>query len=251
MSTNVAPKVAPSPDPPLLTKVEAMTLRQPGPTGPAKVQRRSLSVHAAEHIRSLIFAGTLKANQRVPLDELAAELGVSRLPIREALITLEADGLVASEPHRGTYVVPIRSEDIDDHYRLYGMAQGLACSGAARRVTEPVLDRLRELHEAMSATADPNIQHDLNWAFHSLINLTGASRRTLSVLRQLSHNLPREVYRLAAAASPEAVRGHAQIIEALRTGDSAAADQASRTHMRLEGDQVVSALKRAGVLDEN
>lgn len=223
---------------------------QPRRAGRAKVQRRSMSVHAAEHIRSLIFAGQLKANQRIPLDELAAEMGVSRLPLREALITLEADGLVASEPHRGTYVVPIRSEDIADHYRLYGMAQGLACSGAARRVTGPVLDRLQELHEGMSASTDPDVQHDLNWEFHSLINLTGASQRTLSVLRQLSHNLPREVYRLAAAASPEATAGHKQMITALHARDGAAADLTSRSHMKLEGDQVVAALQRAGVLDD-
>ena len=93
------------------------------------VQRGSMSVEVADHIRSMIFDGRLRAGQRVPQDAIAAELGVSRLPVREALITLEADGLVAAEPHRGVFVVPIRAEDIEDHYRLYGMAQGLAGSG--------------------------------------------------------------------------------------------------------------------------
>lgn len=213
-----------------------------------RVQRRAMSVEVAEHIRSMIFDGRLEAEQRVPQDAIAEELGVSRLPVREALITLEADGLVASEPHRGTFVVPIRSEDITDHYRLYGMAQGLAAAGAVRRITEPVLARLDELHAQMCASDDPDLLHDLNWEFHSLINKTGASRRTLSVLRHLSHNLPREVYSLPAAASPQANRGHARIIAALRAGDEAEADLANREHVRLEGDQVVAALKRRGVL---
>ena len=213
-----------------------------------RLPRRSVSVEVAEHLRSLIFNGTLKAGQRVPQDAIGAELGVSRLPVREALITLEADGLVASEPHRGTFVVPIRSEDIEDHYRIYGMAQGLAARGAARRITEPVLARLDELHEQMSTNKDVDLVHDLNWEFHSLINRTGASRRTLSVLRQLSHNLPREVYSLPAAASPQANRGHARIIAALRAGDADAADLANREHVGQEGDQVVAALKRSGVL---
>jgi len=213
-----------------------------------RLHRRSVSVEVAEHIRSHIFNGTLKAGQRVPQDAIAAELGVSRIPVREALIILESDGLVASEPHRGTFVVPIRSEDIEDHYRIYGMAQGLAARGAARRITEPVLARLDELHEQMKANQDTDQLHDLNWEFHSLINRTGASRRTLSVLRHLSHNLPREVYSLPAAASPQANRGHARIIAALRAGDADEADLANRVHVQEEGDQVVAALKRSGVL---
>ena len=213
-----------------------------------RLSRRSVSVAVAEHLRSLIFNGTLNAGQRVPQDAIAAELGVSRLPVREALITLETEGLVASEPHRGTFVVPIRSEDIEDHYRIYGMAQGLAARGAARRITEPVLTRLDELHQQMSTSQDVDLVHDLNWEFHSLINRTGASRRTLSVLRQLSRNLPREVYSLPAAASPQANRGHARIIAALRAGDADAADLANREHVQQEGDQVVAALKRSGVL---
>ncbi|ALE73541.1 GntR family transcriptional regulator [Pseudonocardia sp. EC080610-09] len=212
------------------------------------VQRRSMAVEVAEHIRSMIFDGRLSAEQRIPQDAIAAELGVSRLPVREALITLETDGLVAAEPHRGTFVVPIRSEDIEDHYRLYGMAQGLASAGAARRITEPVLTRLDELHRRMSSTDDPDLVHDLNWEFHSLINHTGASRRTLSVLRQLSHNLPREVYGIPQAASPSATRQHAAIIEALRARDGAAADHLNQEHARAEGDEVVAVLKRNGIL---
>jgi DNA-binding GntR family transcriptional regulator len=221
--------------------------RARGATGPG-LQRRSLSAEVADHVRSMIFDGRLRAEERVPQDAIAAELGVSRLPVREALITLEADGLVASEPHRGMFVVPIRAEDIEDHYRLYGMAQGLAATGAVRRITSPVLARLDELVAAMDGGGDPDLMHDLNWEFHSLINHTGASTRTLSMLRHLSHNLPREVYSLPDPASPEANRGHARIVAALRAGDATAVDVANREHVQREGDQVVAALKRAGVL---
>ena len=207
-----------------------------------------MSGEVSDHIRSSIFSGVLKPGQRVPQDAIAAELGVSRLPVREALISLEADGLVASEPHRGVFVVPIRREDIEDHYRIYGMVQGLAASRAVHRITEPVLARLTELHEQMCASADPDVLHDLNWEFHSLINRTGGSRRLLSVLRQLSHNLPREVYELPPAASPEANKGHAKILAALSRGDAAAVDAANREHVELEGEHVVAVLRRDGVL---
>jgi DNA-binding GntR family transcriptional regulator len=209
-----------------------------------------MSAQVSAHIRSSIFNGTLKAGQRVPQDAIAAELGVSRLPVREALIALEADALVASELHRGTYVLPIRQEDIDDHYRMYGMLQGLAAGRAVRRVTEPVLARLEELHQQMSTCDDPDLAHDLNWEFHALINRTGGSRRVLSVLRQLSHILPREVYERPPAASPQANQGHARILSALRAGDVAAIDLVNRQHVQEEGDLVIADLKRAGVLSE-
>ena len=105
------------------------------------------------------------------------------------------------------FVVPIRAEDIEDHYRLYGMAQGLAAAGAVRRITPPVLARLDELVASMADGGNPDLMHDLNWEFHSLVNRTGASSRTLSVLRLLSHALPREVYSLPDPASPEANSG--------------------------------------------
>lgn len=215
---------------------------------PAKPRRRSISAEVADHIRSSIFNGTLKPNQRVPQDAIASQLGISRVPVREALISLEENGLVASEPNRGMFVVPIRHEDIDDHYRMYGMIQGLAAARAVRRMTEPVLARLAELHEQMCSSDDPQRLHELNYEFHALINKTGGSTRVRSVLRHLSHNLPRELYYLSPGASPEANAGHARILRALRDGDEAAVDRANQEHVRLEGEVVLAALKRRGIL---
>src|SRR4029078_1161012 len=92
----------------------------------------------------------------------------------------------------------------------------------------------------------PDLMHDLNWEFHSLVNRTGASSRTLSVLRHLSHAVPRECTSRPHPASPEANRGHARIVAALRAGDAAAVDVANREHMRREGDQGGAALQQIG-----
>jgi DNA-binding GntR family transcriptional regulator len=219
-------------------------------TPPPKVRRRSISADVADHIRSRIFDGTLKPNQRVPQDAIAADLGVSRVPVREALISLEQNGLVVSEPNRGMFVVPIRHEDIDDHYRMYGMIQGLAATRAVRRMTEPVLTRLRQLHDEMCAGDDPHLLRELNYEFHSLINRTGGSTRVRSVLRHLSHNLPRELYYLVPGGGPQANAGHAKILQALQDGDEAAADAANQEHVRLEGDLIIAALKRNGILTD-
>jgi DNA-binding GntR family transcriptional regulator len=211
-------------------------------------RRRSMSDEVFDYVRSRIFDGTLKPNQRVPQDAVASALGVSRVPVREALIALEQHGLVASEPHRGTYVVPIRAVDVDDHYRMYGMIQGLAASRAVHSITEPVLDRLAALHEQMCASDDPDRLWDCNYDFHSLINHTGASSRVRAVLRHLSYNFPRELYTLSPGASPEANAGHARILAALRDRNGPAADAASQEHVRLEGENIIAALRRTGVL---
>ncbi|WP_219816569.1 GntR family transcriptional regulator [Arthrobacter sp. Y81] len=215
-----------------------------------KAPRIAMSAHVAARIRELIFDGTLKSGQRIPQDALAADLGVSRLPVREALITLETEGLVTSEPHRGTFVVPIMQEDIDDHYRMYGMIQGLAANRAARRLNDITLARLWELHKTMCETQSKEEFHNLNWEFHALITQAGGSRRLLSVLRQLGHNLPRTVYENPSGSIDEANTSHARIMEALQSRDGAAADQASVEHTVAEGRHVVEKLREAGVLTD-
>lgn len=218
-------------------------------TDGSRSPKRAMSHSVADHIRQLIFNGTLTKNERIQQDTLAEELGVSRIPVREALITLETEGLVTSTPHRGTYVVPIKREDIEDHYRIFGMIQGLAAQRAAHRMNAPTLDRLVELNERMTATEDREEFHDLNWAFHSLINQTGGTHRLQSVLRQLGRNLPRAVYETPSGTTEEACRGHAAIVAALRDGDGDGAERASIEHTITEGDYVVARLKRDGILD--
>ena len=221
-----------------------------GRGGEVKAPRRTMSHHVADRIRALIFDGTLRSGQRVPQDALAEELGVSRLPVREALITLETEGLVSSEPHRGTFVVPILQEDIEDHYRMYGMIQGLAANRAARRLNEVTLARLRALHEQMCGTETWGPYHDLDWEFHALVTQTGGSRRLTSVLRQLGHNLPRAVYENPSGSIEDSNAGHALILAALERGDGAGADRACVDHTVAEGRHVVDKLRRAHVLED-
>lgn len=219
-----------------------------GPAAPGHVRRSSLSAQVVDHLRTSIFDGTLKANQRVPQDAIAAQLGVSRVPVREALIALEENGLVAAETHRGMFVLPIRQEDIEDHYRMYGMIQALAAVRAADRITDPVLARLAELQERMAHGDDP---HSLNYEFHMLINKTGGSKRVRAVLRHLSSNLSRDLYRVPPPADAAANEDHAAIVRGLREGDTAALDAVNQQHLRREGDAVVAELKRRRVLADH
>lgn len=211
------------------------------------INRPNLSVAAAEHIRELIFDGSLRGGDRVPQDAVAEDLRVSRLPVREALITLQADGLVDTEPHRGAYVVPITREDIADHYAMYGSIQGMAAARAAARVDETVLARLERLIDEIGNNPDAPGTLKSHWEFHSIINHLGGSRRLMAVLRQMSHNLPRSIYEVPSPSSPASDASHRRIVAALRNGDANGVAEECIRHLVAEGALVIEELQRRGL----
>jgi len=77
--------------------------------------RRGSGDQAASYIRRLIFDGDLRPGERVPQDEVARVLGMSRIPVREALIALEREGWVTIELHRGAFVNAISQDTVRDH----------------------------------------------------------------------------------------------------------------------------------------
>jgi DNA-binding GntR family transcriptional regulator len=220
------------------------------PTEPRRVVRSNMSAAVRDRIQELIFDGTLKSGARIPQDAIAEELGVSRLPVREAIIALQAEGLVDSEPHRGSFVVPITQEDIEDHYAMYGAVQGIAAARAATRASEPLVHRLEALLAEMERDPSAPSTTEAHWSFHSAINQAGGSRRLRTVLRQMAHNLPREVYDLAPSASPQSNLEHRQLIEALRSGEGDTAARICEEHLSHEGRIVVVELQARGLLSE-
>ncbi|MBP0656595.1 GntR family transcriptional regulator, partial [Mycobacterium tuberculosis] len=81
---------------------------------------------AAREIRSLVFAGELRPGSKVDQDALAEKLGMSKLPVREALIALAGEGIIETIPRRGAFVADLAREDIRDHYWMLGVISGLA-----------------------------------------------------------------------------------------------------------------------------
>lgn len=214
----------------------------------ARRARANFSAEVADHIRELIFDGTLAGGDRVPQDAIAEELGVSRLPVREALISLHLDGLVENEPRRGAFVVPISRDDIEDHYSMYGYMLGLAARRASARTDDATVRRLEDLIAAMGEAPHAPSTHEAHWTFHAIINHLGGSQRLKAVLRQMAHNLPRSVYDIPHAGSPEAEQGHRAIVAALRAGDGDRVAAECEAHLRAEGALVVAELARRGLL---
>src|SRR5688572_21943948 len=105
---------------------------------------RNASIAATELIRQAIIDGRLNPGQRLKEEELARELGISRTPVREALLMLQAEGLIDAAPNRGATVRSHSAEDLDDLYKLRAVLEGYATRRAATRLADGAIAGLRE-----------------------------------------------------------------------------------------------------------
>src|SRR6476646_3965410 len=129
------------------------------------MDRRSSGDLVAVHIRSLIFNGELRQGDRMRQDEIAQRLGVSRIPVREAIIALDREGWLTITPHRGAFVHGLDEEALRDHYELLGLVYGVDARRAVSRAPPDGRESLRVAQHAPAAAATPDALHDTNDAF--------------------------------------------------------------------------------------
>lgn len=213
----------------------------------AVAQRPNLKTEVANYVRSLIFSGQLRPGEKVQQDEIAEVFGISRLPVREALILLESEGLIDNKARRGSFVAPFEPEDVRHHYVIFGLVSGLAARTAAERLSDQQILDLRELVASMADARDSEVQSGLNKEFHSIINRAAGSRRLRSVLSLLSKQIPEEFFQFTEGWSEQAQRDHEEIVDRLAQRDPAGAGAAMELHLQNSGEYAVRALHRAGV----
>jgi DNA-binding GntR family transcriptional regulator len=117
------------------------------------VKRRSLADEVTDQLRDMILAGGLQPGERVGEAEISQRLRVSRGPVREALVRLEQEGLVASEWHRGATVTDLTRVDVIELATLRGALEKLAIAGACRSATEEDLAAIQDVVERMRAAS--------------------------------------------------------------------------------------------------
>jgi DNA-binding GntR family transcriptional regulator len=196
---------------------------------------RNASVAATELIRTAIIEGRLEPGRRLKEEELARELGISRTPVREALLMLQAEDLVVATPNRGATVRVHDAQDLQDLYELRALLEGYATRRAAERITKPELDALRSSCERFDALGDENLRGVVreNLFFHSTILAVAASDRLTGHVRKVIE-LPL-VYNSYRWYSPDQRRisahYHRQIVRALEDGDADRAELIMKEHL--------------------
>lgn len=203
----------------------------------------------AERVRQDIFKGRLKPGQKIDQDDLADQLGISKLPVREALILLENEGLVDNYPRRGSYVAALSPDDIRDHYQLIGLVSGLAARRAATLITSESLDHMRSILNRLAQSSDPAEQERLNDDFHRIVNRLGGGRRLQSAIRLFTTTMPRDFFDFTSGWGKESQAAHEKILQALADHDPGAAEKAVQEHMARGAEAAVASLRAAGFWD--
>jgi DNA-binding GntR family transcriptional regulator len=210
----------------------------------------SLKDAAAEEIRRRVFAAELPPGSKIDQESLARELGISRVPVREALITLHDEGIIVNVARRGAFVAPLSRADVHDHYHLIGVVSGLAAERAATSMTAAELDALVSLAARLERTESVEEEERLNFEFHRLINRASRSRRLLSVLGMLINAIPGTFYESHSEWSEQAHQDHRDTIDALSARDGARARRSIEEHFLAAADRAVTYLEARNFWNE-
>jgi DNA-binding GntR family transcriptional regulator len=219
------------------------------PAADGPMIRRSSGEHAALYIRRLIFDGELRPGARVPQDEIAQTLGISRIPVREALIALEREGWVTIEMHRGAFINAIDAHAVRDHYELYGLVYGFAAKRALARHDPDLLDRLGVIEQRLVATDNPVDLGRLSVEFQATVVDAAHSPRIKVVLRAMSALVPGEFFAEVPGAAEVQKRGLPAVLRAARRWDGDRAAEEYVRLMRRMGDKVVQLFRDRGLFD--
>lgn len=219
----------------------------------------------ADHIRSKVLLGEYGPDGRLVEWRIARELGVSRTPVRQALTTVEAEGLIETFPNRGAIVTSFGADEVRNVYDLRASLEGLGARRAAERVGEAVLGRLRELTAEMEfvdkelgeSDAIPGRLEDeehkelirrlvnANQDFHHAIVAASGNRR-LEMLVRRTVQIPMVLKAFSWYMPAERAvtnHQHRQIFHALERGDSIRAELVMTEHIYEGRDVILRALE--------
>ena len=137
-----------------------------------KLNNRPLYEDVAERLRAQIFAHELAPGSWLDEQSLAAQFGISRTPMREAIKVLASEGLVTMKLRRGAYVTEVDRRDLEQIFTILSLLEGQAAKETATKATEAHLTQLDDLHHRLEkAAADRDMEQffEINVKFHELI----------------------------------------------------------------------------------
>ena len=211
------------------------------------MDRRSSGELVAVHIRTLIFDGELRQGDRVRQDEIAEQLGVSRIPVREAIIALDREGWLEITPHRGAFVHGLDEDSLRDHYELLGLVYGLAARRAVERGTAEGIAQLAAAREAFGAATSPEELHDTNDVFLRTLLAMARAPRLGSVMRGMATVAPGNFFALVPGSDVVQQQGTAAIVAAITARDPELAAAACVELLRSQGELVIALLASRGM----
>lgn len=187
----------------------------------------------AQSLRESIANGELHDGVRLVERELAARFSVSRIPLREALKKLEAEGLIEIYPNRGAVVRALEPSDVEEIYAMRMLLEGDAIYRAVKRMDEETLVRAELVHRLLGKTKTAEKQGELNREFHELLYAPCGNGRQLKAIRELRGQVERyERLQSMLLADTEAFQHeHGAILQACRERDARGARAMTVAHL--------------------
>jgi len=208
----------------------------------------SLTNQAYQQVKRVILEHQIPLGGKLNEGELAATLGISRTPIREAINRLEKEGLVEIFPQRGAFVVQFSEKDIFELFLIRENLEGLAIYLAARKINEKDLARLEGCIQGFSEPfTDQGIQRYAreDFKFHQTIILLSGAQRLINLISTLYDHI--RIFRLTTKGLSDRMKTslneHRWIIASLRKGNPGASEQRMRQHLRHVRDGVMKNIK--------
>lgn len=221
------------------------------PVQPARksLSHRTISAAVAEAVRRRILDGDFAAGAQLRQDALAEEFGVSRIPVREALMQLEAEGLVKIHPHRGAIVPALSLSEINELFELRTLLEPRLLRASAPKLTADDYERLNGILKEYSA--ELRAQHvgrwgELNTEFHMLLYRHADQPRSISIVGNLLRECDRHTrLQLSLTGGMErAETEHAELVRLCAAGEIDQAATLLTSHVENVGRSLMAFLEQ-------
>lgn len=213
-----------------------------------------VSAQEAAHarLREMIFSGALQAGQALRQEEIARQLGLSRLPVREALNCLATEGLVELKPRRGFYVVSLKPDEIEDIFEMRAMLEARAGQQATQRMTAQDADAVDRVVDRLDIAVNGNEGFDdyarLNEEFHERL-YQSCNRKYLRRQIRMLRDAVAPLIRILASEIGELRRAqeeHRQMARFFRLGDAPRVAELCREHCAYTGTALIERFLKSG-----
>ncbi|NLW17322.1 MAG: GntR family transcriptional regulator [Firmicutes bacterium] len=217
---------------------------------PVKLENyKPLRENVFEHLREAILKGQLAPGERLMEMQLAAEMGVSRTPVREAIRKLELEDLVVIIPRRGAYVAGLSIKDVAETFEVRAALEALAASLAAERITPEELEEMERILARVGAAAEADDRPQLvalDEEFHNLLYKASRNERLMQILSNLREQIKR--FRSTTLAVPgrvpEVLQEHRKIAAAITQQDAELAHKSALEHIENAENALMDWLRR-------
>lgn len=199
------------------------------------------------HLLNLVLTGKLHSGDRVDRNEIAQDLGISRVPIQEALVQLEHDGIVSTRYHRGAFVERFDESTVLEHHELDGLLNGIASARAATSPTPRILGELDSLMRSMRAAKEPRNFAEIAWEYRRVVNDEYAGPRLHATIRASQNLIPRVFFMTYQHSRDDMLPFYEEEHAAIHRRDPEAARSACIGRSAVMAKTMVAELCRRGV----